>query len=111
MWCIGVAILVWILTSFRQTSAARLKSLWALAVNLFAERLFSSIYQKDLEALLFTNPRYVSRTITLFVIACLIVHCNSSYIDYEKKSCKLIEKVVDECIDNTPVWFKKYKEE
>ena len=49
------------------------------------------------------------RICELLIIAGLLVRAQYTYVDLEKKNHKLITKVVDECVTNTPVWFRKYR--
>ena len=52
-----------------------------------------------------------SRTIVMFILAYFLNRSNKEYVDYGKENSQLLSKVVSECVDSTPLWFKKYKNE
>lgn len=47
----------------------------------------------------------------LLVVASCLYRAQTSYVDLEKKNHKLIRKVVDQSVLNTPLWFKKYRDD
>ena len=52
----------------------------------------------------------LSRTFLLLVLAYLLNRSNTEYVDYDKENSQLLNKVVTECVDSTPLWFRKYKD-
>ena len=56
------------------------------------------------------NIIYWTRTAVLLILAYFIKKANSTYVNYEKKNNELLNKVVSNCVESTPLWFKKYKD-
>ncbi len=50
-----------------------------------------------------------SKKLTVALHILWMVYSRVTYIDYQKESHKMIQRVVRETIDQTPAWFKKYK--
>lgn len=98
---LGVACLVWLLTSFKQTESARFTCLIVIVINLFCERQLQAIKLTNIQALAEVSITQFSRTLVLLILAYLLKRTNSEYIDYEKENSQLLNKVVNECVDST----------
>jgi len=57
----------------------------------------------------------VSTQVTRIVLILILMRClyasASKYVDYEKQNNRLLERVIEEAVQKTPVWFTKYKQE
>lgn len=57
-----------------------------------------------------TGLVFWSRTLVLIATFWHMHRARANFVDFEKQSHRLINKVVDECVINTPLWFKKYRD-
>ena len=101
-----MAIVAWILTGFHKIAKARLPCLLTILVGVAVERQVS-YFEKGLG---YTGLVFWSRSLVLIVTFWHLRQASSMYVDLEKRNHKLISKVVDECVLNTPLWFKKYRD-
>ena len=83
---LGMACLVWLLTSFKQTEAARLTCLCVIVINLFCERQLQAIKLTNIQGLASVSIIQFTRTVVLLILAFILKRANSEYIDYEKEN-------------------------
>ena len=82
-----------------------------IVVNLFCERQVQAFKLRDIQTLHDINITQWSRTIVLVILAYILNKSNTNYIDYEKTNSVLLNKVISECVDSTPTWFRKYRDD
>ena len=106
MYGLGLAVLTWVMTSFQMTTRARLPCLVTILVGVAVERQVSYLEK----VLGYNGLIFWCRTLVLLVLLWHLRQAKMSYIDLEKRNHKLINEVVDNCVLNTPQWFKKYRD-
>ena len=90
----SLALISWLLTSFRTLSQARLPCLLTVLASLACERQASWLEKEHG----WSDLVFYSRSLVLLTLAWHLCRSSAAYVDLNLKNHKLIKKVVDESV-------------
>ena len=89
--------LVWFLTSFKTLRALRFRAFTLVSVSISVEKL------TDL-------PSDHLRALLLLTMVALFLHQRATFVDFASETHRLTSRLVKETVEQTPLWFRNFKE-
>jgi len=90
--------LLWLLTSFKTFRDLKLRAIIQALVSFLLERL---VIPGDFE--------FHIRVLSLIALIVQFGYQQTVFVNYHKENNRLLQKVVKDSIEQTPMWFRKYK--